>query len=44
MHEGNVVVLTNGFSRKLQKTPAQEIALAEQKAASPGFAESYDEG
>lgn len=31
MHEGNLVVLTNGFSRKSQKTPAQEIALAEQR-------------
>jgi len=31
MHEGNLVVLTNGFSKKSQKTPAQEIALAEQR-------------
>lgn len=31
MHEGTLVVLTNGFSKKSQKTPAQEIALAEQR-------------
>jgi len=31
MHEGNLVVLTNGFSKKSQKIPAQEIALAEQR-------------
>jgi phage-related protein len=29
LHEGNFVVLTNGFAKKSQKTPAQEIALAE---------------
>jgi phage-related protein len=31
MHEGNLVVLTNGFTNKSQKTPAQEIVLAEQR-------------
>jgi phage-related protein len=31
VHEGQFVVLTNGFSKKSQKTPAQEIALAEQR-------------
>ncbi len=27
----NVVVLTNGFAKKSQKTPEQEIVLAEQR-------------
>ena len=31
MHEGNLVVLTHGFTKKSQKTPAQEIVLAEQR-------------
>ncbi|WP_233120956.1 type II toxin-antitoxin system RelE/ParE family toxin [Chlorobium sp. KB01] len=31
MEEGNLVVLTNGFAKKTQKTPANEIALAEQR-------------
>ncbi len=29
--EGSWVVLTNGFVKKTQKTPSQEIALAEQR-------------
>lgn len=28
---GQVVILTNGFAKKTQKTPVQEIALAEQR-------------
>lgn len=28
---GNFVVLTNGFAKKTQKTPKQEISLAEQR-------------
>ncbi len=31
MDKGNLVILTNGFSKKSQKTPDQEIALAEQR-------------
>ena len=31
VHKGSLVVLTNGFMKKSQKTPAQEIALAEQR-------------
>jgi phage-related protein len=31
LHEGKFVVLTNGFSKKSQKTPPQEIALAAQR-------------
>ncbi len=31
LHKGNLVILTNGFMKKSQKTPAQEIALAEQR-------------
>ena len=31
VYEGNLVILTNGFMKKSQKTPAQEIALAEQR-------------
>ena len=27
--KGNLVILTNGFAKKTQKTPASEIALAE---------------
>ena len=30
-HEGHFVVLTNGFAKKTQKTPKQEIKLAEQR-------------
>ena len=29
--EGRLVILTNGFAKKTQKTPAREIALAEQR-------------
>ena len=28
---GNLVILTNGFAKKSQKTPSSEIALAEQR-------------
>jgi phage-related protein len=28
---GRLVILTNGFAKKTQKTPAREIALAEQR-------------
>ena len=28
---GDLVILTNGFTKKSQKTPAAEIALAEQR-------------
>lgn len=28
---GNQIILTNGFAKKTQKTPPQEIALAEQR-------------
>lgn len=31
VHKGSLVVLTNGVIKKSQKTPAQEIALAEQR-------------
>lgn len=31
LHEGNLVILTNGFAKKSQKTPAMEIHLAEQR-------------
>ena len=31
MDKDNSVVLTNGFTKKSQKTPQQEIALAEQR-------------
>jgi phage-related protein len=31
MHKGNLVILTNGFAKKSQKTPASEIELAEQR-------------
>ncbi|MEO0510582.1 MAG: type II toxin-antitoxin system RelE/ParE family toxin [Verrucomicrobiota bacterium] len=30
-YEGKLVVLTNGFAKKTQKTPKQEIDLAEQR-------------
>ncbi|MCC5835853.1 MAG: type II toxin-antitoxin system RelE/ParE family toxin [Opitutales bacterium] len=30
-HGGSFVVLTNGFAKKTQKTPRNEIALAEQR-------------
>lgn len=29
--KGNLVILTNGFAKKTQKTPLSEIALAEQR-------------
>lgn len=29
--KGNLVILTNGFAKKTQKTPATEISLAEQR-------------
>ena len=29
--KGNLVILTNGFAKKTQKTPASEISLAEQR-------------
>ncbi|MBP9934977.1 MAG: type II toxin-antitoxin system RelE/ParE family toxin [Pyrinomonadaceae bacterium] len=29
--KGNLVVLTNGFTKKTQKTPSKEIALAEKR-------------
>ena len=31
LDEGQLVVLTNGFAKKTQKTPAQEIELAERR-------------
>ncbi|MEI8033703.1 MAG: type II toxin-antitoxin system RelE/ParE family toxin [Chlorobiaceae bacterium] len=31
LDQGSLVVLTNGFSKKTQKTPASEIALAEKR-------------
>lgn len=31
MDKGNLVVLTNGFAKKSQKTPASEIELARQR-------------
>jgi len=31
MDEGNLVILTNGFAKKSQKTPATEIDIAEQR-------------
>lgn len=30
-HEGRIIVVTNGFVKKSQKTPAKEIALAKQR-------------
>jgi phage-related protein len=30
-HEGNLVILTNGFVKKSQKTPSEEIELAEKR-------------
>ena len=30
-HEGKIIVVTNGFVKKSQKTPAKEIALAKQR-------------
>lgn len=30
-HEGKVIVLTNGFQKKTQKTPKNEIRLAEKR-------------
>ena len=33
MDKGNFVVLTNGFAKKTDKTPAREIRLAEQRKA-----------
>lgn len=29
--DGNLVILTNGFAKKSQKTPPEQIALAEQR-------------
>ena len=29
--EGRLIILTNGFAKKTQKTPEREIALAEQR-------------
>jgi phage-related protein len=31
LDKGRFVILTSGFSKKSQKTPLQEIALAEQR-------------
>lgn len=31
MDKGNLVILTNGFAKKSQKTPAAEIELAQQR-------------
>ena len=31
LHRGSMVVLTNGFSKKSQKTPSNEIKLAEKR-------------
>jgi len=31
MDKDNSIILTNGFAKKSQKTPQQEIALAEQR-------------
>ena len=31
LDSGNMVVLTNGFTKKTQKTPASEISLAERR-------------
>ena len=31
MHKGSLIILTNGFAKKSQRTPAAEIALAEQR-------------
>lgn len=31
MEKGNLVILTNGFAKKSQKTPASEIDLAQQR-------------
>lgn len=31
MDRGNLVILTNGFAKKSQKTPSAEITLAEQR-------------
>lgn len=33
MDRGSLVILTNGFAKKTQKTPATEIRLAEQRKA-----------
>ena len=30
-HNGNIVLLTNGFVKKTQKTPKEEIAICEQR-------------
>jgi phage-related protein len=30
-HKGNLIILTNGFQKKSQKTPKNEIDLAEQR-------------
>jgi phage-related protein/DNA-binding XRE family transcriptional regulator len=30
-NKGNIIILTNGFAKKTQKTPAEEIALAEKR-------------
>lgn len=30
-HEGNLVILTNGFVKKSQRTPTEEIELAEKR-------------
>ena len=30
-HEGQLIILTNGFTKKTQKTPLSEIALAEKR-------------
>jgi len=31
LNDGQLVVLTNGFAKKTQKTPAREIEVAEQR-------------
>ena len=31
MHVSNIIILTNGFAKKSQKTPNQEIKLAEKR-------------
>jgi phage-related protein len=30
-HDGQLIILTNGFTKKSQKTPSSEIALAEKR-------------
>lgn len=30
-HEGKLIIVTNGFVKKSQKTPPKEIALAKQR-------------